>query len=179
VVTTACTGALSLSGAAFLPHGRIGRNRPQQGFTLVELMIGVVLVAVLLGIGMPLFSDFVLNQRLRATSSDLRIALTLGRSEAIKRNTVVELLPDAGGWGAGWTIPSPTVGEPDILNHVQSGDVAITTTPANATPEFSPAGRAAAAIKFEIDIEPDTGGTLGCLQLALDGKLTSTKGACL
>jgi type IV fimbrial biogenesis protein FimT len=152
------------------------RNNPQRGFTLVELMIGVLLVAILLGIGMPAFRSFILEQRLRATSSDLRIALTLARSEAIKRNRFISVQPSADGWDAGWAIPSP--GDPDILTHVQSGEVTITTDPDAATPQFSPVGRSPAAISFEIDVDPGSDGYLACLQLALDGGLNSTKGAC-
>ena len=85
--------------------GASARNNPQRGFTLVELMIGLVLVAILMGIGLPLFRSFILEQRLRATSSDLRVALTMARSEAVKRNRFIALVPDADGWGAGWTIP--------------------------------------------------------------------------
>ncbi len=156
-----------LSHVSFLVAGVSGRNRTQQGFTLVELMIGLVLVAILLGIGIPQFRNFILDQRLRATSSDLRVALTLARSEAIKRNRVVELLPDADGWGKGWTIPNPTVGDPDILNHVQSGETTI-SGPAEA--RFSPAGRALAATQFEIDVGEEPIGSLGCLQSQLDGR---------
>ena len=63
----------------------------QRGFTLVELMIVLVMVAALLGIGVPLFETFILDQRMRATSSDLRVALSTARSEAVKRNRLVEL----------------------------------------------------------------------------------------
>ncbi len=169
---------MACSGVRYPPAGASAWHNPQRGFTLVELMIGVLLVSVLLGIGMPLFRSFILEQRLRATTADLRIALTLARSEAVKRNRVIELKKNAAGWGKGWSIPSPIAGDPDILTHVQAGDVTITTTPANATVLFSPAGRAAAEVEFEVDVDPAAGGTLACLQLETDGRLSSTKGAC-
>jgi len=150
-------------------------TRAHRGFTLVELMIGLVLVAILMSIGVPMFRSFVLDQRLRATSSDLRIALTTARSEAVKRNTVVEVKPREGVWKKGWTIPSPIGGDPDLLNHVQSGDVNI-SGPDEA--QFNPVGRAVAEAAFEIDVEPGSGGTFACLRLSLDGSITSTKGTC-
>ncbi len=82
----------SLFGVGYRPGGASRREHLQQGFSLVELMIGVVLVVVLLGIGVPSFRSFILEQRLRATSSDLRVALMTARSEAVKRNREVELL---------------------------------------------------------------------------------------
>ena len=164
----------SLSVADYSRTDASVRHNLQRGFSLIELMIGLVLVAVLLGIGVPLFQSFILEQRLRATSSDLRIALTTARSEAVKRNRVVEVLPNADGWGDGWTIPGPDGGV-DILNHKQTGDVTI-SGPAEAT--FTPAGRAVAAAEFEIEVGPESNEVLACLQLALDGRMNSMKGAC-
>lgn len=151
-----------------------------RGFTLVELMIGLVLVAILMGIGLPMFRSFILEQQLRATSSDLRIALTTARSEAVKRNRVVELMPfDADeGWGSGWIIPSPIPGDPNLLTHRQRGDVTITTDPDIVALAFSPMGRAATVVEFEVDIGPDGSSIQGCMQLELDGRITSTPGAC-
>ena len=146
---------------------------------MIELMIGVVLVAVLLGIGLPLFRSFILEQRLRATSSDLRVALTMARSEAVKRNREVTLEKSATGWGDGWTIPSPT-GGPDILNHVRAGDVTI-TGPDDVT--FTPAGRAKVPpglAQLQIDVGDDAEEEVryACLERQLDGRVLSCRQAC-
>jgi type IV fimbrial biogenesis protein FimT len=154
-----------------------GQKTLYRGFTLIELMIGLVLVAVLLGIGVPSFRSFILDQRLRATSTDLSIALITARSEAVKRNRTVTLEPadGAGGdWGIGWTIPSPNGGEPDILNHVQAGDISI-TGPDDV--EFSPSGRSELAA-FQIDVGVETNNVLRCLRLGLDGRTTHEEGGC-
>jgi len=139
-------------------------------------MIGLVLVAILMSIGVPMFRDFIINQRLRATTSDLRIALTMARSEAVKRNRTVELKSNSGDadWSDGWTIPNPEPGEPDILNHKQTGEVTI-DGPASA--QFTPAGRAIAPADFDIDVGPEAG-ALACLRLQLDGRINSIEGAC-
>jgi type IV fimbrial biogenesis protein FimT len=152
----------------------VGKNR-NRGFTLVELMIGVVIVAVLLGVAAPSFRSFILDQQLRATTADLRIAVTRARSEAVKRNRVVQLLPSAGGWNSGWRIPSPNGGDPDLLVHVQGAQLTLSVS---AAVQFSPMGRATSAVEFELDIGADSSDTLGCIKLALDGGITSTKGAC-
>lgn len=163
-------------GAAGSPSGVRRRKISCRGFTLIELMIGLVLVAVLLGIAVPTFRSFILGQRLRATSTDLQIALITARSEAVKRNRAVTLNPSDDGWGAGWTIPSPNSGEPDILNHVQTGDATITGPDEVA---FTPNGRVATTdVEFEIDVGPDTSGDMSCLTLGLDGRASSVKGAC-
>lgn len=164
-----------LSHASLLVAGVSGRNRTQRGFTLVELMIGLVLVAILLGIGMPQFRNFILEQRLRATSSDLRVALMLARSEAIKRNRETNLRPNAAGWSDGWTIPSPIADDPDILNHKQTGDATI-TGPAQVT--FSPAGRTPSLEQFSIKVGDEPKGSTGCLRSQLDGRSDYCPGAC-
>lgn len=152
------------------------RDVAQAGFSLPELMISLLLVSVLLALGLPLFRGFIIEQRLRAVSTDLRAALMTTRSEAVKRNRDVELRPSADGWSAGWTIPDPEGDDlPAIFNHVQSGDITI-AGPAEA--EFTAFGRAVAAVEFEIDVGPEASGTMTCLQLQMDGRSTSFKGAC-
>jgi type IV fimbrial biogenesis protein FimT len=151
-----------------------GSRMPNRGFTLIELMIGLVLVSVLLTMGVPMYRDFILGQQLRATSTDLNIAVITARSEAVKRNRTVTLEPTGGDWGIGWTIPSPNGGEPDILNHVQAGDISITGPP---DVEFSPSGRSELAA-FQIDVGVETNNVLRCVRLGLDGRTTFEEGGC-
>jgi type IV fimbrial biogenesis protein FimT len=61
------------------------------GFTLIELMFTVVVLAVLLGIGVPNFRDFVRNGRMTAAANDLLTDINLARSEAVKRRVPVTL----------------------------------------------------------------------------------------
>ena len=71
-----------------LPHKMKYR---QGGFTLIELMFTVVVMAVLLAIGVPNFRDFLRNSRMAAQGNDLLSALNLTRSEAVKRRAPVTL----------------------------------------------------------------------------------------
>jgi type IV fimbrial biogenesis protein FimT len=77
----------------------------QIGFTLVELMVGIAVLAILSGIAVPSFREFTANQRLRGASFDLRTDLTLARSEALKRNrdVTIQRRTDAG-WQSGWVV---------------------------------------------------------------------------
>jgi len=161
------------------PAGRAGGavTRPG-GFTLVELMITLVIVATLLGIGVPLFRDFIKDQRARTTSSDLSVALLLARSEAVKRNVRVTLEPRGGDWSTGWTIASPNAGEPDILNHVQPGDIAVTEENGLAQVRFSSAGRALDLAVFEINVDTQTNDRCRQVELELDGRTKVTDDPC-
>lgn len=62
-----------------------GRN----GFTLIELMVGVAVLAIALGAGVPSMSEFIKNSRLAAHTNDLLTSLHLARTEAGKRNARV------------------------------------------------------------------------------------------
>jgi len=66
---------------------------PQQGLSLVELIVTLFVVSVLLSIGVPQFSQFVANNRMAASINEANIALHLARTEAIKRNSFVSICP--------------------------------------------------------------------------------------
>jgi len=63
----------------------------QHGFTLLEMMIAISLLAALLAFGLPNFRDFIRNARMAAAANDLLADMNLARSEAIKRRVPVTL----------------------------------------------------------------------------------------
>lgn len=89
------------------------RGRTSAGFTLIEMMIAVALMAILLSIAVPSFRDASLGSQLRAAANDLTASAHLARSEAIKRNAPVTLCVSSngttcgtGGWQQGWIVLS-------------------------------------------------------------------------
>ncbi len=77
------------------------------GFTLIEGMVVVAIVAILAALAAPSFRDIIANQRVKGVSADLQMALVKARSEATKRNVSVTLSPKAGNWASGWQILNP------------------------------------------------------------------------
>ena len=61
----------------------------QVGLTLIELLIGVVVVAVLLSLAVPRFHSLSQQQKIRSAGMALYSDLQLARSEAIKRHKEV------------------------------------------------------------------------------------------
>jgi type IV fimbrial biogenesis protein FimT len=61
------------------------------GFTLLELMVALTVLALLLGIGVPSFRDFVRNSRMTAAANDIVTDFSIARSEAVKRRVPVTL----------------------------------------------------------------------------------------
>lgn len=80
------------------------QSRLAQGFTLIELMVVIAVVGVLMAVAIPSFSTFMDTTRARSAASGLYEALTIARSEAIKRGASVTISPATGGWVNGWSV---------------------------------------------------------------------------
>lgn len=86
------------------------------GFTLIELMVTVAVLAILLALAAPSFLDMSLSSRLTAISNSLTTSIQLARSEAIKRNQTITLCASSDGeecdadtdWSVGWVMLANT-----------------------------------------------------------------------
>jgi type IV fimbrial biogenesis protein FimT len=78
------------------------------GFTLLEIMMVVALLAVLIGIGAPSMGEFIRNSRITGKANDLLAGLNLARTEAIKRHVPVTVCATADATAA---TPTCAVGE--------------------------------------------------------------------
>lgn len=119
-----------------------------EGFTLVELMIVVIVVAILAAIGLPSFRSLIASQKVKTMASRLQVALLTTRSEALKRNTNVTLAPTvAGQWNGGWHVINPADGK-DVSAYAADTSVTI-TGPASVIYQGSGRVSAAAAASFK------------------------------
>jgi type IV fimbrial biogenesis protein FimT len=82
------------------------------GFTLAELLISLAVMAILLALAVPAFSEVMVSSRLTTLANGFLSNLYLARSEAIKRNSRAVLCKsasglacsDSGGWHQGWIL---------------------------------------------------------------------------
>ena len=108
--------------------------KPTQGFTIIELMIAIAVLAVILTTAVPAMGRFLEQQRLTAAANGLVAHLQFARGQAISRNTLVAACPSSDGssctggnrWDEGWIVyldPQKT-GQPaqatDVLRVVQA-----------------------------------------------------------
>jgi type IV fimbrial biogenesis protein FimT len=67
----------------------IARHR---GFTVIELMVGIALLAVLTMLAFPTFTTMLQNARLRGVGESILAGLQVARAEALRRNQTAEFL---------------------------------------------------------------------------------------
>lgn len=165
----------------------------QRGFNIIELMVGITVLGVLLGIGVPSFTEMIRTNRLVEQSNGMVTALNYARSEALKRGLRVSLCPGtkgvcAGGtdWNAGIVVFTDDTGTNGTLDNTDealqewppstSGFIAGgSSSPASVS--FLPTG---ADVAVQIDIYKDhcTGLNRRQITVAVTGRIGMTKVAC-
>lgn len=120
--------------------------RKANGFTLIELMIGIAIMAIAMALGIPGFVDWIQNSQIRTAGESISAGLQTARNEAIRRNTPIEFtLTGNGGAGeTGWQILVRNTGT--LIQAQAAGEgsrnAALVTTPADArTLTFTGLGR--------------------------------------
>jgi type IV fimbrial biogenesis protein FimT len=77
------------------------------GFTLIELVVTVAIVAILVSLAAPSMRKIIDTQHVRSGADNLQTALLFARSEAIKRAVNVSVVPSGGKWTSGWAVQLP------------------------------------------------------------------------
>lgn len=102
------------------PHAMQAPRPTMQGFTAIELMVVVSIIAVLAALAGPSFAQMIESWRVRDATESLRSTLLFARSEAIKRGGQIAIhkLPNntngcttASGtrdWDCGWNVCEDT-----------------------------------------------------------------------
>jgi type IV fimbrial biogenesis protein FimT len=117
------------------------------GFSLVELMITIAILAVLLAIGLPSFQGSLRSNRVTSTTNELMASISLARSEALRNPggavlcTTTDGATCGGNWNNGWMVwvdvngdGNPGGADDRVLRYVQGKNqlVLAATSPGGA-----------------------------------------------
>ncbi len=76
----------------------------KNGFSLIELIVTLAIVAIVMMIGVPNFNSAIQNSRLTTTANELVTAFHLARSESVKRNQNVVVSAINDNWQDGYRV---------------------------------------------------------------------------
>ncbi|MFN3359028.1 MAG: GspH/FimT family pseudopilin [Pseudomonas sp.] len=104
----------------------------QRGFTLLELLLGLVLSGILAHLAVPGFKQMLESQQRQSAAQSLASGLRLARTEAIARNRAVIIHALNDDWSQGWRVIVDISGRGDqdddnpvVLEHQRSSRVPI------------------------------------------------------
>jgi len=131
-----------------------------RGFTLIELVIVLAIMAVLLVLGLPVMSEWMADSRVRVATESVQTGIMLARAEAIRRNAPVRFqltssLDDSctlSAGGANWVVSlddptescdvAPSQDNPPRIIQIRSGSEGGGATAVSATRGGAPANLA-------------------------------------
>jgi type IV fimbrial biogenesis protein FimT len=87
----------------------------QHGFSLVELLVAMTILAILMAIAIPSYNSLILSTTATQYASSMAESALLARGEAIRRNAAVTVCVSSngatcgsGGWEQGWLVSCKT-----------------------------------------------------------------------
>ena len=156
---------------------------PMAGFTAIELMVTVAIIAILLALAIPSFNDATLSSQLAANANRVSGSATMARSEAIKRNANVIVCMSSngtscatsGGWEQGWIILSGST----VLLQEQAANLGLklNVVPTTATSlTFDATGVGTTQADFTIcRATPTVGSQQRVVSISATGRISVTK----
>lgn len=148
-----------------------------KGFTLIEMLMVVVMLAVLATLAGPSFTQLSAKNRVRNLGSDLHISLLKARSEAVKQNANITITPIGATWNTGWQIVD---GGGNVLFQVDATRSTVTASSNNDIVYMGSGRTQGTAIRsFEIfDAKLTHARDKRCVSIGLTGMPGIKEGAC-
>jgi len=146
-----------------------------RGFSLVEVLVVMAVLAVILGSAAPSFVTFLQAQQTRSAAYDLTSDLLLARSEALTRNTRVAIISSASGLRGGWRVA--TLVDDTTIAARSEAPQTLVFRDAPEVISFDENGRLITPTN-DIRITIFGGGSQRCVEIDLAGRARTLIGAC-
>lgn len=147
-------------------------HQREKGFTLLELLVAIAVLAIVAAIAVPSFAEIVRQNRATNLANSMVSALSLARSEAVKRGAQASVSALNGDWATGWQVRA----EGNELRRWPTENATVSSSATAIT--FNPRGRLAASSGIQITVGIDT--AQRCVQVSLSGsaRVSEERGAC-
>lgn len=148
-------------------------RRGNDGITLIELMVGIAIVAIVLALGAPSFASFIQNSKIRNAADAMVNGLNLAKAEAVRRNTQVKF--SLSGTDSSWQVGCATASAdcPDSIQgrSASEGSTGISVTATDSELAFDGYGRVATALASGANATFDLGNPAGGTCVAAGGAM--------
>lgn len=157
------------------------------GFSLIELLAAIIIMAILAGLSGPSMRPFIVKQQLLTASQELIESLQLARSEAIANGSNYRLQPTNANWTSGWQseeiIPNSnpvSFKRYKLANALVTVDLIVGDTVNNSI-VFDNKGRANEETRFEVSHSVESANenfTPYCVSITRSGSIEISKSTC-
>jgi type IV fimbrial biogenesis protein FimT len=171
------------------------RRTRTSGFTLVELMVTIAIVAILLALGLPSFQTSLRSNRVATTTNEMLASLSLARTEAIKSTRASQVCARDGNecgddWDEGWLVVTDTDGNGTFETTVKAVDahpnllVTMAGGADNTFVEFDRTGRmddpggASRTVEISPDADDAVDAHFRCMTITPIGQVNTEKAPC-
>lgn len=193
---------LSPSSIAMTSRLKPPSDTSASGYTLIEVMVVTAIIAIVLTVAVPSYTEAISQSRITNEINDLRAHLEFARSEAMKRGQTVVVCPstdatncsNSQSWATGWIIfatSDSTVGGCSVTNSggnnipLKKRDGITSTNSITFTP-FTSANRSICFTRlgllaadytgwFSFNASPASSTTNRCLTLSTAGRAQTVK----
>ncbi len=144
------------------------RYGSQSGFSLIEVLVSLAIIAIFAALAAPSFADLIARTRTKSVASELYAALSRTRSEALVRNTQITVSAKAGSWQSGWIVADPNNSGVSIDDRGATAGVSV-SGPASVA--FNASGRLpSSAPPMFVVTSPASSTATACVSVGLSGR---------
>lgn len=120
-------------GAPDAPLGVACAGYRRKGFSLIELLVAISIVATLLTVGVPSYREYIERQRAVSLANQIVADIHMARSEALRREGEVALVRTGANWAEGWKLVADGSPIPDGSERIVFSPLGGLLTPSGGT----------------------------------------------